>query len=119
MKSLKELNKIKEEVKEKQEKIKENDIKITIAMGTCGIAAGAREVSEAILDELETRDLDNVTVAYTGCIGLCHHEPLVKVAAPDQPVVLYGNLNPEAGRKIIAQHIVNNRIVDKLAINKE
>lgn len=119
MKSLDDLNKIREEVKKEQKEEVDNNVKITIAMGTCGIAAGARDVSDAILDELESRSLENVTVTYTGCIGLCEQEPLLKVETAEQPAVLYGNLNPEAARKIVVQHIVNNRILDKWSINQK
>jgi (2Fe-2S) ferredoxin len=120
VKSLDELNEIKKQVKEKQQQEKNDDnIKIIISMGTCGIAAGARDVSSAILDELESRNLNNATVTYTGCIGLCEHEPLLKVESTDQPTVLYGNLNSESARKIVAQHIVNNKVVDEWSINKK
>lgn len=120
MKSLAELNEIKKEIKEKQEKGLTNDkVRITIAMGTCGIAAGARDVSDAILDELEARNLDDVDVVHTGCIGLCEQEPLLKVETAKQPAVLYGNLNPELARKIVVQHIVNEQIVDEWSINHE
>jgi len=119
MKSLEELNKLREEIKSKEAEAAESNVKITIAMGTCGIAAGARDVSDAILDELEARGLDDVTVTYTGCIGLCQQEPLVKVKAAEQPVVLYGNLNAESARKVVAQHIVNNQVVSEWSINNK
>lgn len=120
VKSLEELDKLKQNYrKEKNNGESEDEIKITIAMGTCGIAAGAREVSDAIRNELDSRGLDNIDVAHTGCIGLCDEEPLVKIEAKGQPTVLYGNLTPALSRKVVAQHIVNNQVVGEWAVDQK
>lgn len=92
---------------------------IVVGMGTCGIAAGAREVMKAILDELEKRRMTDVLVSQTGCIGLCAKEPLVDVTLPGQPKVTYGNVNEARARQIVAQHVVNGRPVYEWAINVE
>ena len=112
MKSLEDLRRIREQTLESM-KIRDNaaKCKIVVAMGTCGIAAGAREVMSAILDELNNRGITEVVVTQTGCKGLCEQEPLVDVCKPDQPTVTYGYVTPEKARTIVAQHLVNDSIV--------
>ncbi|MEN6371592.1 MAG: (2Fe-2S) ferredoxin domain-containing protein [Armatimonadota bacterium] len=112
MKSLEDLRKIREQALENM-KVRESGskCKVVVAMGTCGIAAGAREVMAAILDELEKRGLTDIAVTQTGCKGLCEQEPMLDVCKPGQPVVTYGYVTPEKARTIVAQHIVNDSIV--------
>lgn len=112
MKTLEDLRKIKEEALAAM-KVREtgNTAKIVVAMGTCGIAAGAREVMTAILDELEKRGISDVVVTQTGCKGLCEQEPLVDVCKPGQPTVTYGYVSPDKARTIVAQHVVNDSVV--------
>jgi (2Fe-2S) ferredoxin len=90
--------------------------KVIIAMGTCGIGAGAREVLSALLDELAQRGLSNVTVSQTGCKGLCDQEPLVEVHTPGQAPVCYGRVTPPIMRRIVAEQIVNGQVVSEYAI---
>lgn len=90
--------------------------RVIIAMGTCGIAAGAREVMTALLEELASRGLDNVTVQQTGCKGLCNREPVVEVCLPGQPTVTYGDVTPQIVRRIVAEQIVNGRILHEYAV---
>lgn len=90
--------------------------RVIIAMGTCGIGAGAREVLGALLDELATRGLSQVTVSQTGCKGLCDQEPLVEVHTPGMPPVTYGHVTPQIMRRIVADQIVNGQVVSEYAI---
>ncbi len=90
--------------------------RVIIAMGTCGIAAGARDVLKALLEELATRGLSQITVSQTGCKGLCDREPIVEVRAPGMPAVTYGRVTPQAMRRIVAEHLVNGQIVAEYAI---
>ena len=90
--------------------------RVVVAMGTCGIAAGAREVLTALLEELAQRGLTEVTVLQTGCKGLCDREPVVEVHCPDMPVVTYGAVTPQVMRRIIAEQIVNGQVVTEYAI---
>jgi NADP-reducing hydrogenase subunit HndB len=84
-------------------------------MGTCGIAAGAREIMNAVLHELESRKLHNVAVETTGCIGMCQNEPLLDVIRPGEPRITYCLVTPPDVARIISEHVVNGRIVqDKL-----
>jgi NADP-reducing hydrogenase subunit HndB len=117
MKTLEDLKKIREKALE-QMKVREGQYaaKIVVAMGTCGIAAGAREVVTAILDELEKRGITNVAVTQTGCKGLCEQEPTVDVIRQGEPTVTYGYIDAEKARQIVAQHIVNGSIVGEWVV---
>jgi len=92
--------------------------KVIVGMGTCGIAAGAREVMSAILDELAKRSLTDVSVTQTGCVGLCEYEPLVEVIKPGQPKVTYHHIDPEKARQIVARHIVNDQPIGEWAVTR-
>lgn len=121
MKSLDELAKIRDEARKKME-IRDGEsgekTKIIVGMGTCGIAAGARETMGAVLQELEKRNLDNVLVTQTGCMGLCEQEPILEVEVPGQPRISYGKVTAEKARQIIARHVVNGNIIGEWVINR-
>ena len=76
-------------------------------MATCGIAAGARKVMAAFIDEVAKRNLHHVTIAQTGCIGLCRLEPIVEVTKAGEEKVTYCKVTPEIAREIVASHLVN------------
>ena len=86
-------------------------IRVVVGMATCGIAAGARPVLNAFVDEVAKRNLKNVTVAQTGCIGMCQYEPIVEVFEPGKDKVTYGQVSPEKVAEIVASHIVNGNPV--------
>jgi NADP-reducing hydrogenase subunit HndB len=90
---------------------------ITIGMGTCGIAAGAREVMHAILDELDARGIA-AHVTTVGCIGMCSREPLVDIRQGDEARVTYGNISPEMVPKLIEEHLVNGDVVDEWVVGR-
>jgi len=90
--------------------------RVVIAMGTCGIAAGAREVMGALLEEMAQRGISDVTVSQTGCKGLCDREPVVEVLAPGAPAVTYGHVTPAVMRRIVAEQLVNGQIVSEYVI---
>ena len=94
----------------------ESNIRVLIGMGTCGIAAGARPVLAAFSQELETRKLTNVTLAQTGCIGLCQYEPIVEVILPGQEKVTYIRVTPEKVSRIVSDHIVNGNVCTEYLI---
>lgn len=116
MKTLEDLKKVREKALE-QMKLREGKFsaKVVIAMGTCGIAAGAREVMTAMLDELEKRGITDVSVTQTGCKGLCEQEPTVDVIK-DGTTVTYGYIDAEKSRQIVAQHIVNGNVVSEWVV---
>lgn len=88
-----------------------DSIRIVVGMATCGIAAGARPVLNAFVEEVAKRNLKNVTVAQTGCIGMCQYEPIVEVFEPGKEKVTYVKMNAEKVPKVVADHIVNGNPV--------
>jgi len=86
--------------------------KITVGMGTCGIAAGARETMQAILKELDSREIE-ANVATVGCIGMCSKEPLVDIEQAGKPRVTYANVHPPRVPRLIEEHLVNGRVVQE------
>jgi NADP-reducing hydrogenase subunit HndB len=116
MKTLEDLKKVREKALE-QMKLREGKFsaKVVVAMGTCGIAAGARDVMTAILNELEKRGISDVSVTQTGCKGLCEQEPTVDVIKGGTTVT-YGYIDAEKARQIVAQHIVNGNIVSEWVV---
>ncbi len=118
MKSLAELQAIRDRMKQ-QIDIRENDedkIRVVVGMATCGIAAGARPVLTAFLEEVQKRDLQNVTVTQTGCIGVCRLEPIVEVYVPGEEKVTYVKMTPYMVPKIVSEHLVNHRPVMEYTI---
>lgn len=118
IKSLEDLRKIKAESQKQTEARKNNDTQIIIGMGTCGIAAGARDVMAAVLEELAKRNLHDVAVLQTGCIGMCQKEPLLDVVRPGEDRVTYGPVKPQDVSRIIAEHLVNGNVVEDLVVAK-
>jgi len=94
----------------------DNDIRVVVGMATCGIAAGARPVMLAFMDEIRKRNLQNVTVSQTGCIGMCRLEPMVDVIVPGQSKVTYVKLTPDMVPRIVTEHIVNGNPVTEYTI---
>ena len=119
MKSLEELQAIRDRMKGKVA-LREGlgDIRIVVGMATCGIAAGARPVMNAFIDEVGKRNLLNVVVAQTGCIGMCRYEPIVEVMRPGEEKVTYVNVKPEMAARIVADHVVNGKPVVEYTISE-
>ncbi len=118
MKSLEELKAIREKMK-KPMNVREQDedtIRVLVGMATCGIAAGARPVLAAFLDEVDKRGLKNVSVSQTGCIGVCRLEPIVEVFVPGQEKVTYVKMRPEMVPTVVEQHLVNHNVVTDYTI---
>ena len=118
MKSLAELAAIKEKMKQNATMREDGDnaIKMVVGMATCGIAAGARAVINEVTAELARRNLEHVTVAQTGCIGMCKLEPIMDVFVPGKEKVTYVHLTPDKIPKIITNHIVNGNPVQEYTI---
>ena len=118
MKSLEELKAIREKMKRQMDlrEDNENNIRVVVGMATCGIAAGARPVMTAFLDEIDRRGLHNVTVSQTGCIGVCRLEPIAEVFVPGEEKVTYVRLRPEMIPAIVEQHLVNHNVVQDYTI---
>lgn len=90
--------------------------KVTVHMGTCGIAAGARKVMEALLDEINTNKVTDVIVTTSGCAGLCSKEPMATVEIINEAPVKYVQLDEEKMRKIFKEHVLNGQIVQDSAL---
>ena len=90
--------------------------KVIVHMGTCGIAAGARNVMKAIMEEMETRDVEDVIVTISSCAGLCSREPMLTVELEGQPAVKYVDMTPEKARKVFADHVLGGQIVTEYAL---
>ncbi|MCT4564595.1 MAG: (2Fe-2S) ferredoxin domain-containing protein [Maledivibacter sp.] len=117
MKSLAELAKIREEALKKVDIRKERKgTRIVVGMATCGISAGARPVLTALLEEVKKRNLTDVEVTQTGCIGVCKLEPIVEVYKEGEDKVTYVDMSPEKARRVIAEHIVNGKVVSECTI---
>jgi NADP-reducing hydrogenase subunit HndB len=119
MKSLAELQAIREKTLNRINLRKEEEGEVTrvvIGMATCGIAAGARPVMLAFMDEINKRGLKHVTVSQTGCIGMCRLEPMVDVIEPGKEKVTYVHMTPEKVARVVAEHIVNGRPVEEYTI---
>jgi NADP-reducing hydrogenase subunit HndB len=90
--------------------------KVTVHMGTCGIAAGARKVMEALLDEMTKNGVNDVIVTTSGCAGLCSKEPMATVEVIHETPVKYVELSEEKIRKIFKEHLMNGKIVEDCAL---
>lgn len=113
IKSLEDLKRAREEALQKRDaKATSGTAQIVVGMGTCGIAAGARDAMKAILDTIEQDSLTGILVSQTGCIGLCEKEPIVQVIIGEQAKVTYGKVSPEVARKIVREHVVNHKVVE-------
>ena len=118
MKSLAELQAIKERMKSKVS-IREGstESRVVVGMATCGIAAGARPVLNAIVEAVNEADLTaSVTVTQTGCIGLCQLEPIVEVYAPNQEKVTYVKMTAEKAKEVVEKHLKGGKVVSEYTV---
>jgi NADP-reducing hydrogenase subunit HndB len=92
--------------------------RIVVGMATCGIAAGARPVMNTLLEELKKRNINDVSVTMTGCIGVCRLEPIIEVYDSKGEKVTYVKMNAEKAVRVIAEHIVNGRVCLDLTIGE-
>ena len=113
MKSLAELQAIKDKMKNKVV-LREGsgDIRVVVGMATCGIAAGARPVLNAIVEEVNNAGLaDKITVSQTGCIGLCQYEPIVEVFEAGKEKVTYTKVDPDKAKRIVEEHLKGGKVI--------
>lgn len=119
MKSLAELAAIREKMQNKV-LIREgvNSTRIVVGMATCGIAAGARPVLNAFVEEVNNANLaDTVTVTQTGCIGICQYEPVVEVFESGKDKVTYIKMTPEKAKEVVEKHIKGGNVVTEYTIS--
>ncbi len=117
MKSIQELEAIRNKTRE-QMTMRENSngLRIIVGMATCGIAAGARPVMKALVEELNLRNKSDVPVTMTGCIGVCRLEPIVEVVSPDGSKTTYVKMDENKAKRIVVEHIVNGNVCTDLTI---
>ncbi len=97
----------------------QNDIRIVVGMATCGIAAGARPVLNAFVEEVAKQGAaEKATVTQTGCIGVCRLEPVVEVFEAGKEKVTYVKMTPEKAARIVKEHILGGKIVEEYTIGK-
>ncbi|GAB4532796.1 MAG: hypothetical protein Kow0063_13880 [Anaerolineae bacterium] len=117
VKSLEDLKRLKEEALEKRKaQATTGRAQITVGMGTCGIAAGARDTMKAILQVIEEDNLSDIIVTQTGCVGLCEWEPIVEVTMGYESKVTYGKVTPKVAREIMKEHIEGGKILSDYVI---
>ncbi|MGA9398972.1 MAG: (2Fe-2S) ferredoxin domain-containing protein [Anaerolineaceae bacterium] len=118
IKTLDDLNKLRDElIAKRQAKSAEGDKQVIVAMGTCGIAAGADETMKDILAAIEKQGLKGITVKQAGCVGLCGREPIVQVVIEGQPIVTYGNVHTELAERILSEHLVDGKPIPSAIIH--
>ena len=94
----------------------ESSTRVLVGMATCGIAAGARPVLNTLSEEVAKRELKDVLVTQTGCIGVCRYEPIVEVFQAGKEKVTYVHMTPEKARRVVNDHIVNGQVVTEYTI---
>ena len=121
MKTLEELKAIREKM-QGQIGLRSEDsekTRVVVGMATCGIASGARPVLTALSDAVQSKDLSNIAVTQTGCIGLCQYEPIVEVMEPGKDKITYVKMTPEKALEVVEQHLIRGQVVSKYTISSE
>ena len=119
MESIEELMAIRDKTRKNmtvREDTGDSKIRVVVGMATCGIAAGARPVLNAFVDEIAKRDVKGVSVQQTGCIGMCQYEPIVEVTEPGKEKVTYVKMTPEKAVRVVNDHIVNGNPVAEFTV---
>lgn len=117
MKTIQELEEIRKNMLDKMNIRKEREgTRVVVGMATCGIAAGARPVLMAFVEEVNKRGLQDVVVSQTGCIGICEYEPVVEVYKPGEEKVTYVEMTADKVARVVAEHIVNGKVVTEYII---
>ena len=118
MKSLAELQAIRDKARASVN-LRENaeaETRVLVGMATCGIAAGARPVLNAFVEEVAKRGLRDIMVTQTGCIGICQYEPVVEIVTPGQEKVTYVKMTAEKAVRVVNDHLVNGNVVTEYTI---
>jgi len=119
MKNLEELKKIRERVRKDLElRTGKHRIKIVVCLGTCGIAAGARETMNTLIDLIAKNDTSDTIVTTAGCAGFCEQEPMIQLYMEDKEPVVYGKVDVKAAEEIFEKHVLKGEIVEKYLFSK-
>ena len=117
LKSIDELRKLRDQAQQQIKERTETGTTITVGMGTCGIAAGARDTMHAILEELEKREIE-AHVVTVGCIGMCVKEPLVDIEQAGKPRVTYANVKRDMVPRLIEEHLIKGNVISEWALGR-
>jgi len=117
LKNLEDLKRIRDEAQHALKTRASTGTTITVGMGTCGIAAGARDTMLAILKELETLHIE-AHVTTVGCIGMCVKEPLVDIQQAGSPRITYVNVKPGMAPRLIEEHLIHGRVIEEWTIGR-
>lgn len=121
MKTLEELKAIRDKM-QGQVNIREEDsdaVRVVVGMATCGIASGARPVLTAFSDAVQQKNLKNIMVTQTGCIGLCQYEPIVEILEAGKDKVTYVKMTAEKANEVIEQHLIRGQVISKYTIGSQ
>lgn len=119
--SLEDLRKLREQTQQQIKKRETDDkiAQIVIGMGTCGIAAGAKETLDAFVKEVDDKKMGGeVVIRQTGCMGLCQNEPTVEIIMPGMPSIIYGRVDAAVAKGIVEKHIMRKELLDDLIIDR-
>ena len=122
MKTIADIKAIRDQMKSQiivRDKDTTNETRIIVGMATCGISAGARPVFNTLMDEVATRQIKNVKVVRTGCLGMCRLEPIVEVLVPGQEKITYCRVTPAKAKEIIDTHIVGGNVCTQYLISNQ
>ena len=117
LKTLDDLKRVRDEAQQSMKIRLDTGTTIIVGMGTCGIAAGARDTMHAIMEELAKRQID-AHVTTVGCIGMCVREPLVDIEQAGQPRVTYANIRPDMVPRLIEEHLIKNKAVAEWVVGR-
>ena len=117
MKSLEELAAIRDKMKQtvNTREAAHDSTRVVVGMATCGIAAGARPVLNAFVEEVAKRGLHDIMVTQTGCIGICQYEPVVEIIEGDKKTT-YVKMTAEKAVRVVNDHLVNGNVVTEYTI---
>ena len=117
LKTIEDLQKIREKAQRDLRMRTETGTRIIVGMGTCGIAAGARETMHAILQELDRQEID-AHVTTVGCIGMCSREPLVDIEQAGQPRITYCNVGPGMVPRLVDEHLRQGKVISEWTMGR-
>jgi len=117
LKSLEDLRRLRDSVQEEITTRSDTGTTIIIGMGTCGIAAGARETMRVILEELKKQEI-TAHVTTVGCIGMCVNEPLVDIEQAGKPRITYGNITAEKAPRLIEEHLLKGNVISEWTVGR-
>lgn len=121
MKSLEELRAIRERMQGQigLRSADDDTTRVVVGMATCGIASGARPVLNVLANEVQSRNLTNIKVTQTGCIGLCQYEPIVEIFEPGKEKITYVKVDAEKAMDILETHLIRGQVCDKYMLHEE